>query len=885
MTKTVREVLPQNFKPLHYDLHIYDIDSKADTFEGKVTIDLDVVTDSDEIVINADGLTFNETKITCLTTKTESTVHVESVNYNEKAQSATIKLKEHLKADLVSKVQLFVQYSAKIRNNMAGFYRSDYQDIKGQDQTLLSTQFEATDARTALPCFDEPNLKASFQVTVTCAEELTVLSNTPVVTSKSVNDGKKGGNLTDMNMKTVQFMKTPLMSTYLLAWVIGKLDYIESFTQKSYNCQKIPVRVYTAEGISEQGQFGLEVATKVVDLFSEIFEIDYVLPKLDLVSVPAYSHNAMENWGLITFRPTALLYDKKASDSSYKVKVAYVVAHELAHQWFGNLVTMDWWDELWLNEGFATWVGNVALMHLFPEWRIFDLDSTKELQNALKMDSLRSSHPVEVPIQSSSDIDQVFDAISYLKGGAVINQIANSIGIEVFLKGVSAYLKKNKFANGTTNDLLQSITEVSGVDIVQKGHVWIRMIGFPYVKVSRDGDNIKFTQSRFLSSGDASADEDQTTWWVPLNISTGPSEDDKVADLELFSKTAVAKDLSGKFFKVNKNAYGFYRTIYDEKSLDVIKGNLDKLTAKDKVNLITDASATAMAGLSSTTVFLDLVKTYQNETDYIVWLAVLETWNAFKSAWFEASALSSEAQDALSKLFKQVIEPTVSRFDFTVDPSEEFLATRFRADMLKAGVDARIPSVTSKARELFEKKEPIDPSLKKVVYQAVVSGDDATEEDFQKIYDIAQTSDALDAREVVLGALGTVTAPKLIEKALSLMLSEEVPIMDLQFVAYPLAKNSRARPAFLEYFKENYDAIYNRVNANPVTFDRLVKFTFNAYASDEAHSTIKTIFAGKNLYGFERSLDQSLESVKTNAAWIKRDKKEVEGWLKVHNLL
>ena len=334
-----------------------------------------------------------------------------------------------------------------MNNSMAGFYRSKYKPtvapaksvpMDGEHHVMFSTQFESSDARRAFPCFDEPNLKATFDVSIEIPEDQTALSNMP---GKEVK-GKPG-------MKRVIFDRTPIMSTYLLAWAFGDFEFVEGFTQRKYDGKQLPCRVYTTRGLKEQGRFALENCHQVVDYFSEIFKIDYPLPKMDLLAVHEFSHGAMENWGLVTYRTVAVLFDEKQSDAKYKGRVAYVVAHELAHQWFGNLVTMDWWSELWLNEGFATWVGWLAVNRLYPDHEVWSQFVTEAMQTAQNLDSLRASHPIEVPVKDALEVEQIFDAISYLKGSSVIRMLSGHLGVETFLEGVSAYLKKHAYGRLT----------------------------------------------------------------------------------------------------------------------------------------------------------------------------------------------------------------------------------------------------------------------------------------------------------------------------------------------------------------------------------------------------------------------------------------------------
>ncbi|KAH3680723.1 hypothetical protein WICPIJ_008120 [Wickerhamomyces pijperi] len=875
-----RDVLPSYFKPVHYDLEVFNINVQQNTFQGKVNIELNIKEDTNKIVLNSHGLTFQNTTVKYTASKTEQNIQVQGVEFEEKKDLATISLSETLKASPDAKVSLTIDYTAAIRTNMEGFYRSDYKDLHGKDQVLLSTQFEAIAARSAFPCFDEPNLKASYQLTLTVAEDFTAISNTPIVSSTILGDGKKKGPIEAHGLKKVKFEKTVVQSSYLFAWVVGKLDYVEAFTERTYNGKRLPVRVYTQEGFSDQGLFGLEVAKQAVDVLSDVFEIDYVLPKLDLVAVPAYSHNAMENWGLITFRPTALLFDPKSSSEEYKAKVCSVVCHELAHQWFGNLVTMDWWDELWLNEGFATWVGTYVVGEVYPEWRAFEIDIFESQVKALESDSVRSSHPVEVPIQSASDIDQVFDQISYLKGCSVIHQIAQTLGTKTFLQGVAHYLKKNKFSNGTLDDLLSSISEVSGKNVLEISNNWIRKIGFPYVTVQvLDNGDVKFTQKRFLSAGDATESEDQTLWSIPLQISTG-IEDSDLKTFTLNQRELVIPQLAieAPFFKVNKNKSGFYRVVYDEKSRTAIESNTSKLSNVDKADLINDSFVTSIAGLSKTSDFLSLLKSFKGESDYLVLVTIVNALKKFKSLWYTQSP---EIQLGLNEFFKSIISsPSLSFLEN--EASSDFLTNNLRIDLLNAGSSFGIEEIIANGRAKFDtllSNGEADPSLRLFILSSVIASPTFTLEQFESVIEYIQTSKALDTREIALTALSSVTNPDLIPKAFSLILDERIPIMDVQFIAIGLSKNTKTKSAFWKYLHDNYDAIYNRLNLNKVVFDRFIKFTLGNLSCNDTHDEIMKFFEDKDIYGFERSLGQILDQIKTNSAWIERDSKDVEAWL------
>lgn len=293
-------------------------------------------------------------------------------------------------------------FNGQLNDQMRGFYRSVY-TVNGEERTLAVTQFEATDARRAFPCWDEPALKAVFEVTLVVPRDRVVISNMP----PSHTELEEGG------LKTVRFAETPMMSTYLLAFVVGEFDHVETRTAEG-----VAVRVYTPVGKAEQGRFALEVASRTLSFFQDYFEVAYPLPKMDLIAIPDFAAGAMENWGAATFREILVLVDPQESSAATRERVATVVAHELAHQWFGDLVTMEWWSQLWLNESFASWISYLAVDHLFPEWQVWKQFVFDEYARAMTLDGLESSHPIEVEVNHSREISEIFDAISYSKGAS-----------------------------------------------------------------------------------------------------------------------------------------------------------------------------------------------------------------------------------------------------------------------------------------------------------------------------------------------------------------------------------------------------------------------------------------------------------------------------------
>ena len=654
------------------------------SYHGTVKIDLNIKAATKNFTVNAHQLRLKTAEV--------AGNEASGITYDENKQRATIAFSSEVPA---GKALLIIQFSGTINHSMAGFYRSLYKPAvepaksvpkDGEDHVMFSTQFESSDARRAFPCFDEPNLKASFDVSIEIPEDQVALSNMPEKETKKGKDGRK----------IVTFETTPVMSTYLLAWAIGDFEYIETFTERKYNGKQLPVRVYTTRGLKEQGRLGLNVCHRVVDYFSDIFKVDYPLPKIDLLAVHEFSHGAMENWGLITYRTTAILFDEEKSDAKYKNRVSYVVAHELAHQWFGNLVTMDWWNELWLNEGFATWVGWLAIDYLQPDYHVWSQFVQEAVQTAQDLDSLRSSHPIEVPVRDALEVEQIFDAISYLKGSSAIRMLSSHLGQDTFLQGVSAYLKKHAYGNATTNDLWSALSEVSGKDVNGFMDPWIRKIGFPVLTVAEEPGQIGVRQSRFLKTGDVKTEEDETLWWVPLGLKTNPNAEGAMENA-LTKKEYTLRNVDETFYKFNSDQIGFYRTNYPPARLVKLGQHKAKLSVEDRIGLIADAAALAVAGQGTTAALLALLENFGDETSYHVWSQILSSFANIRSVFAENEKVS----DALKSFTLKLIAPATEKQGWGFAPNDGFLEGQLRALLIGAAGGAGHEKYVGSEQENF----------------------------------------------------------------------------------------------------------------------------------------------------------------------------------------
>lgn len=551
------------------------------------------------------------------------------VTYDDKTQVSKIEFSDAISQG--SKAQLEIKFTGQLNDKMAGFYRSTYKREDGSEGLLASTQMEATDCRRAFPCFDEPALKATFTITLVADKKLTCLSNMDVASETEVESGKKA----------VKFNKSPLMSTYLVAFIVGELNYIET------NEFRIPVRVYAPPGQDiEHGRFSLNLAAKTLAFYEKVFGSEFPLPKMDQVAIPDFAAGAMENWGLVTYRVVDLLLDEKSSGAATKERVAEVVQHELAHQWFGNLVTMDWWEGLWLNEGFATWTSWYSCNEFFPEWKVWQSFVTDTLQGALSLDSLRSSHAIEVPVKRADEINQIFDAVSYNKGSCVLRMISTYLGEDVFLEGVRHYLKKHAYGNTQTGDLWASLSEASGKNVEEVMAAWTKEVGYPVLTVTDNGsDTIHIKQNRFLRTGDVKPEEDKVLYPVLLGLR---SKDGVDKSQILDKREDDFKVSSTEFFKINADHTSPYRTAYSAERL----GKLGKaakdglLTVEDRAGMLADAGALAQSGYQKTSGVLSLLKGFDSETEFVVWNEIIARLGAVSAAWiFEDKAV----RDGLEK--------------------------------------------------------------------------------------------------------------------------------------------------------------------------------------------------------------------------------------------
>ena len=790
------------------------------------------------------------------------------LNYNVDTQTTKISFKETLAAG--SKATLVQKFTGTLNDNMAGFYRSSYTMPDGSTHYMATTQMEPTDARRAFPCFDEPGLKAKFTITLIADKNKTCLSNMDVISEKEV-DGKYGSG-----KKAVTFRETPLMSSYLLAFIVGDLNVIETHDFR------VPIRVFaTPDRDIEHGRFSLNLAARTLEFYEKKFNSKFPLPKMDMIAIPDFSAGAMENWGLITYRVVDLLFDEKISGASIKQRVAEVVQHELAHQWFGNLVTMDFWDGLWLNEGFATWMSWYSCNEFYPEWKVWEGYVTDNLQSALALDSLRSSHPIEVPVKRAEEVNQIFDAISYAKGSCVLRMISKYLGEDVFIEGIRRYLKKHAYGNTQTTDLWAALSDASGKDVEKVMDIWTKHVGFPVVTVTEDAEKkeIHVKQNRFLRTADVKAEEDKVLYPVFLGLRTtaGVNENLTLTDREA---SFQLKDMN--FFKLNADHSGIYRTSYSPERLEKLGQAARKglLSVEDRAGMIADAGALAASGYQRTSGILSLLQGFKGEPEFVVWDELLSRIGSIRAAWiFEDEAVKA----ALKKVQLDLVSAKAHELGWHFYPTDGHIQQQFKSLLFGSAGLAGDEKVKAAAFEMLAKfkagdKDAIHPNLRSSVYAICLNyGGEAEYELILNAYRTGQTS---DERNTALRAIGRARNPELIKRTLSLPLSDEVKGQDVYLPLGGLRTHSDGIVALWEWLTKNWESLEKKLPPGLTMLGAVVSICTSSFTSEEHVKQIKDFFGKKSTKGFDQSLAQSLDSIRAKASWIHRDGDDVKTWLK-----
>jgi puromycin-sensitive aminopeptidase len=752
--------------------------------------------------------------------------------------------------------EITIEYSGKITKNMDGIYPCFFvQD--GEDKQLIATQFESHHAREVFPCIDEPEAKATFQLSLEHDCKEVALSNTPILEQSTA------GNRTH-----TLFEPTPIMSTYLVAFVVGELEYREKRNKRG-----VLFRTYALRDQIENSHFALDVAVKALDFYEAYYDIPFPLPKCDFVALPDFASGAMENWGLITFREQTLLVDEHTSVST-KQYVAIVVAHELTHQWFGNLVTMRWWTDLWLNEGFASWMEYLAIDNLFPEWHMWTQFAVDEQQSALRADSLEHTHPIEVPVHHPDEIRTIFDIISYQKGASVIHMLFGFLGEEAFRDGLRHYLKKFSYKNADTRDLWQSLEESSGKPVMDFMHSWTSQDGFPLVRVYKENAVCKLTQQRFVTNPLSESRNSTMLWQIPLLTKQLP--------ITTIGKREIKVKTPNNVVLINTNQAGFYRVDYShEMQIEIVKMiDTGEVSEIDKMGLLADGFEITRAGYQSVSEYLDLLSHYKKESSLPVWDLIAQTLAAIRQT-LSSDDTDNQLRDAMKPFIDDLTGLQLSRLGWDKVDGESYLDILLRPLIIALSASSDNPKTIEKLLTLYSMRLGgngiVDPDIRATVYSTAVRHNG--NEVFDQLLTLYKQTTSSDEKLSITMAMTSFEKTSMHEKVLSLITSDVVRLQDVGYwIAYSFM-NRHTRKLTWEWLTQNWHWLKDNIGTD-LAFYRMPVYAARGFADETAKQSYIDFFTAHMEPVLRRSYDQGLEMIETNTAWRQRDAKAALQWFK-----
>ena len=861
MTSPTAYVLSRSVLPTHYDLRLApDLDRY--TFDGELTVSLAIAEPVSTITLHAAELDVSSAVVAL--PGGEQVAGVPAVD--EEAESLTIAFDRELPP---GEAALRLRFAGTLNDQLRGFYRSQYRDADGATRTLAATQFEATDARRAFPCWDEPAIKASFDVTLVIPDGFAAISNMPAA-GETQTDGKR----------VVRFQTTPRMSTYYLAFLVGDFAAVETTDDAG-----VLHRVFATRGKKEYGRFALEHSVRILRYMNDYFGVPYPLPKVDHVAVPDFAAGAMENWGCITYRETALLFHSANSAAQARQRILEVVAHEMAHMWFGDLVTMEWWDDLWLNESFASWLGDKTVDHLYPEWAMWTQFVSNSTNEALALDGLRNSHPIEQQVNDPAEIRELFDAISYSKGGSVLRMLEDWLGPERFRQGLRDYVSAHAYGNARGADLWQALERASGLPAIAVANSWVKQTGYPVLDAQIDrapnATAVRLHQSRFLydhllGAENRGEEGEGGVWKVPVSVADGSGG--RASLLMEQANGAVETAPGVPWIKVNAGQTGFFRVNYDPGEWERLRRAVAnrELDPTDRLGLQNDAYALMRAGRLPATVFLPLARAYDNEPDAIVLADLASNLRGLHTLlWDDPSA------DAFEAFARDRFAPAAARAGWDAKEGEGHLDTLFRATALsQAGVYGN-PPVVAEAQRRFaafaDTGAPLHPDIRSVAFNL------AAQEGGKLVYDTLwgayHDADMHEERVRLLRALAQVRRPDLLSDLLDKAMDPDVVrAQDTVIVLIQASMNRRGRDMVWAFIEANWAELDRRYGKGGFAIMRLVE-TAGRFTTSARAQEVEAFFAAHPAPSAARTLQQALERIRLNERWLARNAAPIGEWL------
>ncbi|XP_065544673.1 aminopeptidase N [Lathamus discolor] len=785
--------------------------------------------------------------------------------------------------------RLFSIFTGELADDLAGFYRSEYVDESGTNRVVATTQMQAADARKAFPCFDEPAMKANFTVTLIHPSDHEAISNMPV---RSTQQQQIDGNTWNIT----EFETTPRMSTYLLAFIVSQFTYVQNVSEN------VLIRIWgrpaaIAEG---QGEYALQVTGPILNFFERHYNTAYPLPKSDQVGLPDFNAGAMENWGLVTYRENSLLFDDAYSSTGNKERVVTVVAHELAHQWFGNLVTLRWWNDLWLNEGFASYVEYLGADSAESSWDIKDLMVLKEVYTVMATDSLTTSHPLsfrEDEINTPAEISEVFDTIAYSKGASVLRMLSDFLTEDVFKEGLQSYLHTFAYGNTVYTDLWVHLEEaVRRSNLKLPGTIsdimdrWTLQMGFPLVTVNTLDGSV--TQNHFLLDRDSVVERPSAfnyTWIVPITWMT-PQTTGERQWLTSVSETKPEFQVSGSsWLLLNLNVSGYFRVNYNQQNWDQLLNQLatnhEAIPVINRAQIIDDAFNLARAHYVDVTLALNTTRFLSRETQYMPWQAALDN-----LAYFKLMFDRSEVFGVMTKYIQQQVLPLFNHYknvtsNWTTIPSG-LMDQYSEINAVSTACSYGIAECQDLASNYFQRwqqnvfSNPIPPNLRSSIYCSIVAMGGEAAWDF--IWDRFKEAPVVSEADKLRTALTCSPLPWILNRYLQYTLDpSKIRKQDATSTINSIASNVVGQPLAWDFIRGNWRKIFTQYGGGSFSFSRLISSVTQRFSTEFELQQLEQFKADNQDIGFgsgTRALEQALERTRTNINWVNENQQKVLAW-------